>query len=208
MGMVARGEGNQPYLGFVHWIVRWLVRDPSLDAVQIRLPERSPSAGEEIIVRIGVRGERLPGQANPEGRQAAFYVSDPDGRRIGSRLEQAPQPGEYIGSFRPEKGGIHRMEVVTPFASAAESVVVAGALDALDPAPDAELLARIASSTGGKMLSPGEDLLREIDAYAAKTERRFIEERRRPLWAEPFAIAALLGLMGLEWYLRRRWGLM
>ena len=39
IGMVARGEGNQHYLRFVHRMIRWLAKDPSLDAVHILLPE-------------------------------------------------------------------------------------------------------------------------------------------------------------------------
>jgi uncharacterized membrane protein len=207
MGMVARGEGNQPYLGLVHWIVRWLVRDPSLDSVQIRLPEQTVRAGEETAVRIAVLGGKPPGDSRRETIPVSFTVTGPDGLALGSRVERTPQPGEFMAYFRPEKGGIHRMEAVSPLAGAAESVVVAGPLDALDPAPDAGLLGRIAEVTGGELLSAGEDLLGKINEYAAKAERRYVEERRRPLWANPFAVAAVLGLLGTEWFLRRRWGL-
>ena len=86
-------------------------------------------------------------------------------------------------------------------------MVVAGPLDSLDAAPDHERLEKISASTGGKTLSQGDDLLKEIEEYARAAEKRFIEERRLPMWATPIVMAIVLGLLASEWYFRRRWGL-
>jgi hypothetical protein len=87
-------------------------------------------------------------------------------------------------------------------------MVVAGPLESLDAAPDHDQLKKIAASTGGKYVSRGDDLLKEIEGYAQKAEKRFVEETRFPMWATPFVMAIVLGLLSSEWYLRRRWGLM
>lgn len=203
MGMVARGEGNQAYLRLFHRMVRWLTKDPGLDPVQMILPETAPAAGREIDVRI-----RLHGEAGVAGPGVSHSVFDAEGARIASKLNPAPQPGEYILSFLPARGGIYRIGVETPAGRLEESLVVAGTLEGLDASPDHEQLKRIAASTGGRYLPRGHDLLKEIEGYARRSERQFLEEGAFPLWATPFALAMILGLLSSEWYLRRRWGLM
>jgi hypothetical protein len=86
-------------------------------------------------------------------------------------------------------------------------MTIPGLLDDLDGAPNYERLKAISASTGGKILGREDDLLKEIQAYAARAQNRFVEERRLPLWAKLYILIPILGLLGLEWYLRRRWGL-
>ena len=107
----------------------------------------------------------------------------------------------------PEKGGVYRIRVETPSGNLEESIVVAGPLESLDSAPDHEELKKIAASTGGEYLLPGDDLLREIERHARKVEKNFIEEKHLPIWATPFMLATVLALLSSEWYFRRRWGL-
>jgi hypothetical protein len=204
MGLVARGKGNQPYLRLVHRMVRWVIKDPSLDPIQIILPETAASTGQEIDVRIRFQGED-PSQQSDSA--LTFSVFNPEGIKIESKLKPTPQPGEHLVSFLPEKGGIYRIKVETPVGRLEESMVVAGLLESLDAAPDHDQLEKISASTGGKTLSQGDDLLKEIEGYARAGEKQFIEERRLPMWATPIVMAIVLGLLSSEWYFRRRWGL-
>ena len=80
-------------------------------------------------------------------------------------------------------------------------------LEGLDAAPDHERLKRISESTGGKILSPGDHLLEEIEGRVQTAERHYVEETRLPIWATPFVMIIVLGLLASEWFLRRRWGL-
>jgi len=34
-----------------------------------------------------------------------------------------------------------------------------------------------------------------------------VEEKVRPFWANPYFLATVLAFLTMEWYLRRRWGL-
>ena len=72
--------------------------------------------------------------------------------------------------------------------------------------PDPLLLDR-AMELGRVLFSQDDDLLKEVQAYTARAQNRFVEERRLPLWAKLYILIPILGLLGLEWYLRRRWGL-
>jgi uncharacterized membrane protein len=204
VGMVAKGKGNLAYLRFVDRMVRWLTKDPDLNLVEITLPEGQRSAGQEIEARIKLREEDL--SPNPRSR-ASFSVLDPDGVRIETRLKPTGQKGEYLGSFLPQKGGVYKLRIETSAGNLEESMVVAGLLDRLDAAPDHEQLKKIAASTGGRFLVGSADLLREIEAYGKRGQRSFVEEKRLPLWATTYTLAILLALLGMEWYLRRKWGL-
>jgi uncharacterized membrane protein len=199
-GRVAKGKGNIAYLRWVDRMVRWLTKDPSLDPVQVTFPEDRGFAGQEIEVRVQVQEEELSLNL---GSPITLSVFNPDGLKIDSKVRPSALPGEYLASFVPPKGGVHKIRVETSSGQFEESVVIAGGLDALDAAPDHEQLKAIAT----KVVSTRETLLNEIEVYAQKGETRFSEERRSPLWATPYAMVAVLGLLVAEWYYRRRWGL-
>jgi uncharacterized membrane protein len=204
MGMVAKGKGNHAYLRLVDRMVRWLTKDPSMDPVQIALPESAGSIGQEIEVRIKLGEEDL----SPNLRSmVSFSVFNPDGLKVESSIKPSGQSGEYLGSFLPEKGGIYKLKVATSTGSLEESMVVTGLLESLDAAPNHEQLKKVSASTGGKFLSTSDELLKEIESYARKGESRFIEEKRSSVWARPFVMILVLGFLILEWYFRRRWGL-
>ena len=204
MGMVAKGKGNHAYLRLMDRMVRWLTKDPGLDPVQITLPESTGSAGQEIEIRIKLREEDL----SPNLRSmVSFSVLNPDGIKIESRLKPTGQSGEYLGSFLSQKGGIYKLKVETSADHLEESMVVAGLLEGLDAAPDHEQLKKVSASTGGKFLSKSVNLSKEIEGYARKGEGRFIEEKRSSVWARPFVMVLVLGFLIVEWFFRRRWGL-
>jgi len=204
MGMVASGKGNQLYLMFVHRMVRWLTKDPSLDLVQIILPETAASTGQETDIKIRFQ-DGVPSRISDAA--VSFSVFDPQGVKIDSKLKPTPQPGEYIVSFLPQNGGIFRIKVETPVGQLEESMVVAGPLEGLDASPTHDRLQKISTSTGGKYMPRKDELTKEIEQYAQKAEKQFVEEKRVPLWATAFVMAVVLALLSSEWYLRRRWGL-
>jgi len=204
MGMVAKGKGNHAYLRLVDRMVRWLTKDPNLDPVQITLPESTGSAGQEIEIRIKLREEDLFPNLQST---VLFSVLNPDGLKIESKLKPTTQAGEYLGSFLPPKGGLYKLKVETSAGQLEESMVVAGPFESLDAAPDHEQLKKISASTGGKFLFKNLDLLKEIEDYVRKGEGRFIEEKRSSMWASPFVMVFVLGFLIVEWFFRRRWGL-
>ena len=204
MGLIARGESNQPYLRLIHRMVRWLTKDPTLDPVQIILPETAPSTGQEIDIRVQSLSDNTDMGHDPA---ISFSVFNPAGAKIQSQFKPTSQAGEHLISFNPEKGGLYRIRIDTPLGQIEESIVVAGPLESLDAAPDHDRLKKISESTGGKVLSTENNLLEEIEGYLRHAEKQFIEEKRLPIWATPLMMAIVLGLLCSEWYFRRRWGL-
>lgn len=204
MGMAARGKETQSYFMLVHRLVRWLTKDPAFDPLRLIPPETTPAAGKEtdITVQLHIGDASRESKAN-----LSVAVFNPEGAEIASRLKPARKPGEYLASFLPEKTGTYRIKVETPLGRLEESLDVAGPAERLDAAPDHDLLQKIAAATGGKYIAPGHSILRAIEGYAQKAERQFIERRERPIWSTWLMMVIILAFLSLEWYLRRRWGL-
>lgn len=203
MGMVGRGQGNWAYFKLMERMARWLTKDPSLEPLEIILPERAGLIGQEREIRIKVREEDFSSRKGA----VSLSVLNPDGARVEAKLRKTGPSGEYLASFLPEKAGAYRVKIETPSGSLEESVMIAGTLEDFDGAPDIERLRMASTSTGGKLLSKTDDLLKEIETYSRKDEKTFVEERHIPLWGTLYILILIVALLSTEWYLRRRWGL-
>jgi hypothetical protein len=74
-----------------------------------------------------------------------------------------------------------------------------------DPRPDTAQLERLAEASGGQVLRTPLDLTRLLGSYST-TEGEVIVQRT-PLWDHPLLWGLLLGLLTVDWCLRRWWGL-
>jgi N6-adenosine-specific RNA methylase IME4 len=72
---------------------------------------------------------------------------------------------------------------------------------------DATMLDSLAAMTGGQSLAP-EELPALLERLAKETESLEVQtETKKTLWDTwPFMLA-FVGLLAVEWYLRKRWGL-
>jgi uncharacterized membrane protein len=204
MAMVAKGSDNRAYLRLTDRMIRWLIKDPAFDPIVIGVQEGFPKAGEEAEVRVSVKDGN---EAHTGGEAIILSVFDPEGRPIRSKVRTTGQPNEFVGSFSPEKQGVYRVRAETRAGRVEEAMVVRGAIDDLDAFPDHQWLSEVSKATGGTVVSDTRQLLREVDARAGSSRKVFTEESRMPLWGTPYVVAVVLLLLGMEWYLRRRWGL-
>lgn len=204
MGMVSRGKSHWAYLRFIERTVRWLTRDISLNPVEVTFPETPGEIGQELEFRIKVKEENSFSHLKGKVFLSVFHSG---GVKIKSQLKASEPLNEYLGSFIPEREGTYRIRVEIPNGFQEEFVVIGRPIEERDVAPDLKRLKGISASTGGKFLSGGDDLLKEIDSYGGRGEKSFVEERRLPIWNLPYSLVTLLALLSTEWYLRRRWGL-
>ncbi len=209
-GMVAKGGDNWAYLRFMERAVRWLTKDPGLDPVVMSFPDRAEE-GQDVEIKVQI-GESAYGPPDSSGLRRGneailFSAFSPQGVKLLSRVRSSGAPGEYIGSFHPEKRGEYKVRVETRTGTLEGTVVVAGELEGVDAAPHHDLLRSLSTSTGGKVVAAGDAILKEIEPYTEKARKRFTEEREKPLWSLPYALALVVALLAMEWFLRRRWGL-
>lgn len=187
--------------------LRWLARDPALEASRV-LPERErvgPRA--ELVVEVLARDPAYaPILAHPlrlEVRDAA----DEGVASVEARVDA--EGGGEVRLTGPSRPGAYRLRLVdgTTASVLAESafVVETGGDELADPRADAATLARLASASRGRHVE---------DARSAPSLASFDSTRERSLgivphapFRSPLALLALLGLLVGEWWARRRLGL-
>jgi hypothetical protein len=75
----------------------------------------------------------------------------------------------------------------------------------LDPRPDGDLLVRLAAATGGQVLRSPEALVDLLTRRGPALDRSITYQK--PLWDHPLIWALMLGLLAIEWIVRRFRGL-
>ncbi len=206
-----QGRSGDTYRRFVSRAVRWLVSRDELKQVTIRPSQPLFEGSEPIViegqifdhdfrpvqgadVRVTVRG---PAGAPEERARELALVDQGDGRSTAT-IPALP-PGDYVVEGRATREGVvlgeDRSEMsVTPYL-----------LELDDPAPNFELLREIARASGGAFLRLDEaEKIREAVKLEPVEERTVRESAVRE---SPWAFAALLGLLGCEWSIRKRRGL-
>jgi hypothetical protein len=118
---------------------------------------------------------------------------------------------DYRSELTPDEKGLYRVEMTarkggTVLGTAQSSFFVTDRTREFhDAAQNVELLKRVALETGGKYfpLNQAGDLLDEITMLEGKNSERVSKD----LWDMPINFMLLVGLAGVEWFLRKRKGL-
>ncbi len=212
---VADGGQGREYDRFWNQALRWLIRDPELSRVRVDarravLPRGEPVEADVRVLALDygglaearvdvelvpVAGESVDGPV-PEGR-AADRTTDEEGRASLAFSDVAP--GTYLlkARARTEDG---------PVGEGAEPVIVEPTdRERRDPFPRPEILRALADASGGTFRTVTEP----FDEIPLETEQRVEVDRSRqiPLWDDVPWLFLLVGLLGAEWWLRRRAGL-
>jgi uncharacterized membrane protein len=201
------GRGGRAHQRFWLNALRWLVRDPGTDSLQVSPDERAVEPGAPVGMTISLRGADFGPAAGRKVRvellgetgKAAVSGDATTGADGEARLELLPPaPGAYRIVARAE--GVGSAEV----GSAAVAVRGTGPEDA-DASPRPELMRAIAEATGGAHSSlPGG----ELPKLALNDPERVEIGRRKdvPIWDRGWYLAALAATLAAEWILRRRFG--
>lgn len=195
--------------------VLWLARkdDSTQNPVWLDLASRRISRGATLDFDVGVRGGA---GSNPGDVKLtlAVTVDTPDGETITLTTEEATQlaqrfsqtgtPGDYKITAVAREGD---EEIGT---ATARFSVPEQDLELDRPAAEPSLMAQLAATTsaaGGRSIAPEElpRLLEELAELEPELEEEVVA--RITYWDTwPFFLL-LVGLLGVEWYLRKRWGL-
>jgi len=229
--LVASSFGNGRVLAFAgdstwHWwmegledvhkrfwrqIILWLARkDESNEGqVWVKLDQRRHAPGSRVEFTAGAK--------TPQGEPIAdadfeAEVVRPDGKRTPITLRR--QGDEMRGTFLDAKlagdyavavKARHKSEPIG--ASKARFLVFQQDLELDNPAADVGALESLAAMTDGKSLAP-EQLASLIAEIKKGTKSLEVEtQAKETLWDKWPVLAAFVGLLALEWVLRKRWGL-
>lgn len=198
------GQGNQAYLRFWKNAMRWLVKDPVGQPVQVSSGRENYLMGDEVNLRVQVRDV---GFEPVEGAEIAMVLKGPKGSERLSGVTDGD--GEWVWTQRVTDRGAYRIQAEAKKSGGvlgeAESVFAVTDRDPEldDVRPDAEFLEALAKSNGGTYFGPGEygPAVRNEDAG------RWIDERTEsPLWAGGW-LPIWVGFFGsAAWWTRRRSG--
>jgi len=152
-------------------------------------------------------------------RQAAVQlrVFNAEGEPTLVSVAAEAEEGEYNGEFTPTKEGTYRVEAEATLGGKAigkdrESFTSAFSYgEADDGRPRLDLLKQIAESSKGEYFSINDWNEKTMEKIAARLESiapsEIVEQRQTRLWSNLWPFAIILVLLSIEWWMRRKWGL-
>jgi len=196
---------------FWRQVILWLAKkDQTGDGnVWLRIDKRRFAPGERVEIFAGANdptGEPLDDARfeaqllGPDGTTTPVDLVREGARRLGS-IRDLKAPGDYIVEVTARLEG-------QPLGSArARFLVFEQDLELESPGADAATMQSLAAMTGGESLAP--ELLPElIERLLEQTEDLIVERQtKQTLWDGWWVLLLIVLLLGVEWWLRKRWGL-
>lgn len=170
------------------------------------LDRNEATPGQTITIRAQLFNARM----QPLQREAVpVSIIDEQGRPVSvpTELRGDPQrPGQFLSTFRPARQGTWRITLPVPESSDVlqDTIeVTLPNLEAKDSSQNAELLQQLTSTTGGKYLTLDDCAEQLPELLPDKSEPVIVDEQLRTLWDRSWIMYLMVGLLALEWALRR-----
>jgi hypothetical protein len=197
---------NSPFDYFWDQMVLWLLA--GRDFIPSRQFSFRPNSanillGEKVYFRLV--------QRQPDAKVKSVPLTIFFGDQEAGRANLTPVPASLsrlTAEFLPERVGRYRAVAHLPDGTTEESrfIVFTENLEETEVAADTLYLRRLCESSGGRLLEAG-DLARLLQELSSEKADQAPKTIVRPVWnvAWFYYLAGLL--FGLDWFLRRRWGL-
>ena len=205
MGSKLEGA-NSPFDRFWDQMVLWLLA--GRDFIPSRQFSFRPNSanillGEKVYFHLVMR--------QPDPKLKSVPVTIHFGEAEVGRVNLAPvasAAGRLSAEFLPERAGRYRAAVHLPDGTTQESrfIVFTENLEETEVTADTLYLRRLCESSGGRLIEAADfsRLLKELNSQKAEQTPRTI---LRPVWNVAWVFYLTGLLFGLDWFLRRRWGL-
>jgi len=179
------------------------------DRASIDLDKRTFEVGERIGVTVRLRDEEFVPSAEASCR---LLLSLPDGQSRPATLGADPaEAGTFRGAFRFQAPGSYSLAIHAEDPTEGAALARVGfrvripERELADPAPDPQLMARIARETKGSALALGE--LERLLASLPAGGKQIVSVGKDPspeqLWDTPWLLFLLMLLLGAEWIARK-----
>ncbi len=128
-----------------------------------------------------------------------------------TEIEPRPRGDSYVAEAGPFPPGTYRVTLKNNVGRPAElsqSIeVVSASVEKRELSADPDLMRKLAETSSGAVLSAG-DIPRLADVVKRWEAARELSHRQQPIWDRWWVITSLLAVLGAEWWLRRREGLL
>jgi hypothetical protein len=189
-------------------IVRWLATGSEAlagEELSLALDRLRVAPDELVTATVTARG------ALTEGRMPTAELIGPDGGRRALPLVQvSPQSARFIAGMAEARIGAYRVEVRLPGRAVPAQggfTVADASVEGLDTSADPRTLESLARATGGACVpvdQPG-----RLVEMVHQLRRAAIPDRALDYaFDQPWLFAVVVLVLGAEWWLRRRWGLL
>ncbi len=200
-------EKVAPFDEFWRRLVRWLAAGGEF------LP------GQDVALTVAEIPENLGGTARIEVRMkhppradtpAALTVIGPDGHAHPVPLDR-PREGANLlrASFEAKLPGVYRVTLSTPemvpATQEARFCAYDYSVETIDTSADPATMRDVAQASGGQYLDPAEPR-RLLSLLEQAHPPRQASREAEFLWDRPSLFAAIVGLLTIEWFMRRRRG--
>lgn len=207
-----RDRSRTEYHRLLDQLMAWLLRDPEVDALRVDAPGDPVPFGTPVrlqVTAVGAAGEPLAGVTVQVAVEPMAQVPGPAVPR-----QPWPEPTDLRGAVTLQISdltpGPHRLVVEALIGGRVEQataplVVLPPSGEASLIQPSDALLRSLAKASGGQVWqarAPAEGV-----PMGLRDGLDFADGVYTDLWSRPEVLLWLVALMGLEWALRRRWGL-
>jgi len=200
-----RKEGGSRYFyRFWNNIIDWLISEPQTRRLQLKSDKDRYQEEQKVLIKFKLLEKNYQPASNVTGR---LTISSRAGEIISKDLKTDEQ-GEQTFSFLPKQAGFYRASIV--IAGLREEVMFSVLKDNAEfekPLVNDFLLKKIARVSGGQyfVLDGANDLsVLQFDNSEVKTTSY---SRSFALWENWWAYSLVVGLLFIDWWLRRKAGL-
>ena len=202
-------DEDDTYPRFWGQTIRWMATRTDTKRINVTTDLTTYSVGDEVqIIAYAYNESYQPMTA----ADLKIEVTPPDGKHFQVRTSKDSQnPGTYRTQFRAnQKGAYHirtsGVERSTSLGEDSTEIFVESPLTEFEnPQLNEELLKQLAAKSGGHYVSI-DDAASLPDKIKPVQESVFAVQERE-LWDNPIVLILVVGLLGTEWFLRMRRGL-
>jgi hypothetical protein len=207
-GLNPKVEGvNTAFDRFWDQMILWLLASRDfLPARQFSLRTSSANIqlGEKVFFRLMMRNPDPTVKTVP----LRLYHGEKEIARATMAASNPEDAMRLTAEFLPEQTGRYRVQASFPDGTTQESrfIVFTENLEETEVATDVVALRRLCESSGGRVIAPAElgKLLAELRQETADLTPK---TKLNTIWDKPWVFYLIGLLFGVDWYLRRRWGL-
>ncbi len=198
--------GDSPFDRFWDQTVLWLLAGRDfIPTHQFSFRPNSANIllGDKVYFHLTLRNP------DPNLKSVPVTISYDDAEAGRTTLVPSPMStARLTAEFLPERAGRYRATVNLPDGTTQESrfIVFTENLEETEVATDTLYLRRLCEASGGRIIDPSElpKLLRELNAEKTDQTPKIVTQ---PVWNDTWVFYLAGLLLGLDWFLRRRWGL-
>lgn len=215
-GFKAGNEGQDARLYDAFWsnAVRWLIKDPELDLIRVRSKQESVRVGAQATVRVDVFGPDYRPAAEQPLTVIVRRRRPRDGVGSGEEVLREEMKTDAAGTLTLSvpvlQAGVYEVEASAKLVAGRDTrgldlfIGTKRKLEFDRVVSDGRWETEVAAASDGAVhdmeaLTP---TLKVRPPQVSKVTHRRVKE----LWNTPFAVLMLALMLGIEWWLRRRWG--